>query len=337
MTNTSVAPWIAKQQPYIIAEIGSNHDGDKERALDLIAKAAAAGADAAKFQLFRAETLVTREHPAFATLERLSTPLAWLPELAAACQAAGIGFAATPFDLEAVAALDACRPAFVKIASSDITFVGLLRRCAATGLPLVLSTGMSTYGEVEQALGCLKAAGSAEIALLHCVSMYPPAFADMNLRVIPELALRFACPVGLSDHTPGSTMAVAAVALGGRIVEKHVTDDRGRPGPDHIYALEFPELATLVRGLRETAVALGDGDKGPRGTEANIKVKARRGLYTACAIAVGETLHESRIVALRPTAEINAEQLDAVVGRVAAASIAAGQPLPASLLAGSKS
>ncbi len=334
MPKSLIAPWTAKKGPYVIAEIGSNHDGDKDRALELIAKAAAAGADAAKFQLFRASTLVVCEHPAFATLERLSTPLEWLPELAAACQEAGIGFSATPFDLEAVDALSACRPAFIKIASSDISFISLLRRCAASDLPLVLSTGMSNYPEVERALDCLKAAGAAEIALLHCVSMYPPAFSDMNLQVIPQLAQRFNCPVGLSDHTPGSTMAVIAATLGGWIVEKHVTDDRRRSGPDHAYALEFSELSRLIQDLRDTSAALGDGNKKPRGAEETIRVKARRGLYAACNIAAGDLLDERKIIALRPTAELNAEQVDQIVGRVALEPIAAGQPLPASLLIG---
>lgn len=333
MTTRSISPWNAKSSPYVIAEIGSNHDGDKGRALELIAKVAAAGADAAKFQLFRASTLVVSGHPAFATLERLSTPLEWLPELAAACRKAGIDFSATPFNLEAVDALSACSPAFIKIASSDITFVSLLRRCAATGVPIILSTGMSTRDEVDQAWLCLKAAGAVEVALLHCVSMYPPAFADMNLQVIPRLAQHFNCPVGLSDHTPGSIMAVAAVTLGGGIIEKHVTDDRRRSGPDHAYALEFSGLAQLVNDVRDTAAAMGEGDKGPRGAEENIKIKARRGLYAACDIAAGETLVESKILALRPTAEVNAEQIDRIVGLQSPLAIAAGKPLPASLVA----
>lgn len=335
MTICPISPLKGRNRPYIVAEIGSNHDGDKGRALELIAKAAVAGADAAKFQLFRANTLVLPEHPAYATLERLSTPLSWLPELATACQEAGIDFSATPFDLAAVDALSACAPAFIKIASSDITFVSLLRRCAATRHPIVLSTGMSTDVEVEQALHCLKAAGAVEVALLHCVSMYPPAFADMNLQVIPRLARQFNCPVGLSDHTPGSIMAVAAVTLGASIIEKHVTDDRRRPGPDHAYALEFSELALLVDDLRATVSAMGKGKKGPQGAEVNIKVKARRGLYAACDIAAGETLDESNIIALRPTAEVNAEQIDQIVGCLAPMAIAAGNPLPASLVVAS--
>lgn len=332
MENRKVAPWKGSSAPYVIAEIGSNHDGDKGRALQLIAEAAAAGADAAKFQLFRADSLVVEEHPAFATLERLSTPLEWLPDLAGACQNAGIGFSATPFDFAAIEALSACRPAFIKIASSDITFTSLLRRCAATALPIVLSTGMSTYDEVQRALACLRAAGAAEIALLHCVSMYPPSFADMHLRAISEMARRFNCLTGLSDHTPGSTMAVAAAALGGQIIEKHVTDDRGRSGPDHAYALEFPEFAQMVTDLQNTAAALGDGAKGPRSAEENIKVKARRGLYAACDLAAGEILDESKIFALRPTAQINAEQIDQVKDRIVPTAIAAGQPLPAALI-----
>jgi len=334
MHKTITAPWDTAAGPYIIAEIGSNHDGSKERALALIKQCAKAGADAAKFQLFKAQTLVVGDHPAFDTLARLSTPLEWLPELAQTCKDEGIGFCATPFDLEAVDALAACRPTCIKIASSDITYVQLLRRCAATGLPLVLSTGMSTFDEVRNALDCLRLAASGPVALLHCVSMYPPAYEHMNLSVIPLMMQKYGLAVGLSDHTPASTMSVAAVALGGSVVEKHVTDDRSRPGPDHGYALEFAELEQLAADLKHTAQALGDGDKRPRDAENIISTKARRGLYAARDIAAGEILNAEAVVALRPTAEIQAEQIDGVIGATAPCAVAKGAPLPATLLGG---
>lgn len=337
MAHSVLAPWSFQDGPYVIAEIGSNHDGEKERALQLVEAAAAAGANAVKFQLFEAETLVVPNHPAFATLQRLSTPLEWLPDLVTACRNAGIDFSATPFSLAAVEALNACRPAFIKIASSDITYVSLLRRCAATGLPLLLSTGMSTIDEVGQALACLRQAQAGEVALLHCVSMYPPSPADMNLSAITQLAQRFNCPVGLSDHTPGSIMSVAALVLGGGIIEKHVTDDRRRSGPDHPYALEFGELAQLVSDLQNVAAAMVGSEKGPQGAEAGIKEKARRGLYAACDIAAGELIDESKVIALRPTAEIDAQQIDQVIGCTANRAIEAGQALSASLLEGGRS
>ena len=325
------APWGNENKPYLIAEIGSNHDGEKSRALELIKKAAAAGANAAKFQLFNPRTLVLQEHPAYATLDRLSTPLEWLPQLAATCKESGIDFSATPFDLPSVNALVSVQPAFIKIASSDITYVSLLRACASTGLPILLSTGMSTFEEVERALECLEEAGATEIALLHCVSMYPPAFSDMNLLAVPELHKKFGCHVGLSDHTPGSSMAIISAALGGMIVEKHVTDDRRRKGPDHPYALEFNEVKQLSEDLNNTVGALGDGIKGPVNDESIIRIKARRGLYAARDLAAGEVLGEDDIIALRPTAEINAEQVDQVIGKKLKNSLAEGSALPASL------
>jgi len=330
--STATAPWVNGKSPYIIAEIGSNHDGDKARALDLIKQSAAAGAHAAKFQLFKAETLVLPEHPAFDTFARLSTPLEWIPELSATCKDAGIHFSATPFNLEAVDALAACNPDFIKIASSDITFVSLLRQCARTKLPIVLSTGMSTYEEVGEALNCLKASGASDVALLHCVSMYPPEFADMNLSVISELFKRFACPVGLSDHTPGTSMAIVSTSLGGKIIEKHVTDDKQRPGPDHPYALEFDEFSQLVKDVTNTAAALGDASaKSPQRDESIIKMKARRGLYALRSMDAGETLQAADIVALRPTAAVNADEIDLVLGKELMQPLEAGSELPLSL------
>lgn len=329
----TTAPWGSGESPYIIAEIGSNHDGDKARALDLIKQSAAAGAHAAKFQLFKAETLVLPEHPAFETFARLSTPLEWLPELREACQDTGIHFSATPFDLEAVDALAACKPDFIKIASSDITFVSLLRQCAHTKRPVLLSTGMSTYEEVSEALVCLKTSGANDVALLHCVSMYPPEFADMNLSVIPELRTRFNCPVGLSDHTPGTSMAVASTALGGNIVEKHVTDDKQRSGPDHPYALEFDELTQLIREVANTSAALGNASvKGPQRDESIIRVKARRGLYAATDLQAGQKISLADLVALRPTAEVNAEEVDKLIGQKLLRPVAAGTPLALSMV-----
>ena len=332
MTAHGESPWKDAGKAYVIAEVGSNHDGDKARALELVARCAEAGADAVKFQVFRASGLVVRTHPAYAVLERLSVPLDWLEDLAAACRAAAVDFCATPFDLAAVDALAAVSPACLKVASSDLTFVSLLRRCAATGLPLAVSTGMSTFDEVDAALAVLRRHGGGDVALLHCVSMYPPDYEDMNLRVLPAMAARFGCPVGLSDHTPGSAMAVAGVALGARVIEKHVTDDRSRPGPDHGYALEFPEFAAMVRDVHHTIQALGNGIKEPRHDEALIRGKARRGLYAARDIAAGERLDAANIVALRPPTGLDAEHIDLVIDARIDHDLAAGQPLPLTLL-----
>lgn len=319
-------------KPYLIAEIGSNHDGDKARALALIRRAADVGADAVKFQLFRAETMVVADHPAFETLANLSTPLEWLPELASRCRELSIDFAATPFDLAAVEALAASEPAFIKVSSSDVTYLALLRAAAKTGAPLLLSTGMSTMEDVARAVDTCKRAGARQLALLHCVSLYPTPAEAMHLRAIETMAARFDLPVGLSDHSPGVAIAAAALALGARIIEKHVTDDRRRPGPDHSYALEFDQFAQLVEAVRMVPVALGDGEKRARGAERQQIRRARRGLYARRAIAAGEPIDGDAIVALRPQAAVNAEDIDRVCGKRAPEALAPGDPLPASLL-----
>ncbi|PTN34146.1 N-acetylneuraminate synthase family protein [Desulfonatronum sp. SC1] len=325
------APW-KKKAPYIIAEIGSNHDGDKKRALDLISQAASTGADAVKFQLFKAETLVLPSHPAYATLQKVATPREWLPDLADAAQKAGVDFAATPFDRDGIKQLADVNPAFIKIASSDVTFFRLLQQIAHTGLPIIMSTGMADFVDIECALSELRKHSTNEIGLMHCVSMYPPAYADMNLRAVAELASRFGLASGLSDHTPGSCMAVAACALGGTIFEKHITDDRNRVGVDHGYALEIAEFIKLVADVHHTFTAIGDGSKEAKGAEPSIKIKARRGLYSARDILPGEALAGDDIIELRPTSEINAEEIDGILGKIAHEAIAAFSPLPRTLM-----
>ncbi len=326
------APWKQKNLPYIIAEIGSNHDGDKARALDLIVQAAEAGANAVKFQLFKAETLVVPNNPAYNTLQKAAIPHEWLPGLAEAALKAGVDFSVTPFDLEGVHQLTRVRPAFIKIASSDLTFFSLLRRIAQTGLPIIMSTGMANFSDIEKAIAELKKHNATEIGLMHCVSMYPPDFKDMNLLAITELSRRFNLVSGLSDHTPGSSMAVAACALGGLIFEKHVTDDKTRIGPDHSYALNFKEFETLVQDLNNTFAALGDGKKIAKGLEVNIKIKARRGLYASQDLKAGEVITEEKIIALRPTCELNAEEIDLILGKVTKKAIVAFSPILHSLI-----
>jgi sialic acid synthase SpsE len=326
------APWKKKNAPYIIAEIGSNHDGDKNRALDLIALAATTGADAVKFQLFKAETLVLPSHPSYATLQKVATPREWLPDLADAAQKVGVDFSATPFDMAGIKQLAAVNPAFIKIASSDMTFFRLLQQIAHTGLPIIMSSGMADFADTERALSEIRKHGANEIGLMHCVSMYPPAFTDMNLRVVAELASRFGLASGLSDHTQGSCMTVAACALGGTIFEKHITDDRSRAGADHSYALEIAEFKTFVADVHNTFIAIGDGNKEAKGAEPTIKIKARRGLYSSRDILPGETLTGDNIIELRPTNEINAEEIDVVLGTTTHEAIAAFSPLPRTLL-----
>src|ERR1035437_7667243 len=192
---------------------------------------------------------------------RRSTP--GLPDLKAAAGRCGVHFTATPFDLEALRDLVAVGAPLLKIASGDLTYTDLLEAGAATGLPLVVSTGAANLAEVDEAMRTMQSAGATQIALMHCASAYPATFEMANVRAVATLIAAFGVPVGFSDHTPGHAAALAAVALGGRLIEKHITFDRAQPGPDHSYALSVAEFADMVSNLRALEASLGSGVKEP--------------------------------------------------------------------------
>jgi sialic acid synthase SpsE len=250
---------------YLIAEAGSNHDQSFEQALALIDAAAAAGADAVKFQAIKYDALwvpdlETAEHRAF--YRAVELPEEWLPELARAAQARGLHFLCSPTYVDSVRLIDAAGAPAFKIASPQT--VGdppLLRAVAATGKPAIMSTGYADLARIDRAVQVLEAAGCQAFALLHCVAEYPVSPSRVNLRAMETLGRRFNRPVGLSDHTEGIHVAPAAVALGACIVEKHFTTDRGRQGPDHPFALEPGELARMVAHIREVEEAFGDGKR----------------------------------------------------------------------------
>jgi sialic acid synthase SpsE len=300
---------------YVIAEIGSNHDGSLEEAVRLIDAAAGAGADCVKFQAFRADTLVTPSHPGRATLERLSLPSAWYPDLKAAADRCGVDLSAAPFDLRAVEELVAVGVPVLKIASGDLTYTDLLEAAAATGLPLVVSTGAAYLGEVDDAMRTMRAAGATQIALLHCASAYPATFAAANVRAVATLRAAFGVPVGLSDHTPGHAASLAAVSLGGRLIEKHITFDRSQPGPDHSYALTVDEFTDLVSNIRALEASLGTGAKEPVESELGERVGARRGVYAARALERDHVLEAGDLICLRPLEGVPASRRKELVGR----------------------
>ena len=312
---------------YVIAEIGSNHDGSLDEAVRLIEASAGAGADCVKFQSFRAHTLVAPTHPGRATLERLSLPSAWYPDLKAAADRCGIHFTASPFDLDAVRELVAVGVPSIKIASGDLTYTDLLEAATTTGLPLIVSTGAAYLGEVDEAMRCMRGAGAAQIALMHCASVYPATFAAANVRAVATLRAAFRVPVGFSDHTPGHAAALAAVALGGRLIEKHITFDRARSGPDHAYALSVDEFADLVRNIRALEASLGTGAKEPVESEASERVWARRGVYAARALEPGSVLGAQDLACLRPLDGIPAARRGELVGRRLGRSLEALAPI----------
>lgn len=314
---------------FIVAEAGVNHNGDPALAGQLIDVAAAAGADAVKFQTFRSAALVTRDAPKAAyqreaavsgesqqaMLARLELSLEIHAELKQRCAKRGVLFFSTPFDERSADALEALGVALFKVPSGELTNHPFLRHVAAKGKPVILSTGMSTLDEVTAGVDVIRAAGAPPLALLHCVSAYPAPPADMNLRAMDTLRARFACPVGLSDHTLGIAVALAAVARGASIVEKHLTLDKELPGPDHRASLDPAELGDLVRAIRAVEAALGDGDKRPMPSEIETRRVARKSLVAARAIRAGQKLSADLIAVKRPGTGISPADLPRALGQ----------------------
>ena len=320
---------------FVIAEAGVNHNGDLGLARRLIDAAADAGADAIKFQTFKADRLVTATAPKaeyqkaatgteesqHAMLRRLELSEAAHAELQVHAGQRGLIFLSTPFDEESADLLAAMQlPAF-KISSGELTNLPFLEHVARLGKPLLVSTGMATIKEVRDAVSII---GGAPLALLQCVSNYPAQPADTNLRAMQTMRAEFGVPVGYSDHTLGNDIALAAVALGACIVEKHLTLDRTLPGPDHAASAEPAELAALIRGIRAVESALGDGVKQPAASEAGVAAVARRSLVAARDIAAGETLDATAIRALRPGGGLPPGQRASLLGLRTRTPIAAG-------------
>ena len=328
--------WVGEGEPcFVIAEAGANHNRDRAMAVELIDVAAEAGADAVKFQTYSAETLYSKHTPRFSYLEGVSAketwdlikeielPRAWQADLAAHAARRGIRFLSTPFDHRAVDELAALGVPAFKIASFEIVDLPLIGYAAAQGRPMILSTGLASYEDIADALGACAAAGNREVALLQCASLYPAPPARMNLRAMATMRQAFGRPVGLSDHSLGIHVAVAAAGLGASIVEKHFTLDRRLPGPDHPFAIEPGELRDMVRQIHEVEAALGDGLKlGPAPEEMEMHEKARRSLIAARAIPRGAVIDRSMIVIKRPGTGIRPKLIDLVVGRVARVDIA---------------
>tara|TARA_R110000868_G_scaffold219607_1_gene470734 strand:+ start:38054 stop:38965 length:912 start_codon:yes stop_codon:yes gene_type:complete len=274
----------------LIAEIGSNHGGSLDEAKRYIDASAKSGADIAKFQSLTREGLIARmikdpasgnwgPNPRYEAFSNAGLPVDWLPALKACADDNGIEFMSTPFDLDAVDALEAVGVARYKIASGDLTFTPLLEKVAATGKAVIISTGASYLDEVGTAIATLHQAGCKDLTVLQCTASYPPSWDDLNLRAITTLQAAFGLPVGLSDHSPGHVAPIAAAALGATVIEKHVTFDRQTPGPDHPFAMEMDEFARLANDLKSLSVALGSGEKRPAASEINRRNNLRRGIY----------------------------------------------------------
>jgi len=326
--------------PYIIAELSGNHNGVLDRALALVDAAADAGADAVKLQTYTADTItIDVDRPEFRiqgglwdgrSLHELyreaSTPWDWHGALFERARARGLHVFSSPFDPTAVAFLETLGVPAYKIASFEINDTPLIRLVGEQGKPVIISTGVASLGEIEAALRAARAGGADGVALLHCVSAYPAAVEDMHLRTIGALAAAFGVPVGLSDHSPGSTVAVTAVALGACIIEKHLTLARADGGPDAAFSLEPDEFAALVRDCRTAHAALGQ----PRYDRAGLggeNALFRRSLYVVADVPAGAMLTDQNVRSIRPGLGLAPSHLPDVLGRLATRPLQRGEPL----------
>lgn len=321
----------------MIAEAGVNHDGDLGAALELVAAAHAAGADAVKFQTFRADALTTRA-AGLADYQRqnvgrdgsqrdmlaaLELGEADFQRIGQRCRELGIDFISSPFDLGSVDLLERLGVTTMKVPSGEITNLPLLERVARQARRVVLSTGASWLSEVEVAVRTLRSAGASDITLLHCVSEYPSPVEQSNLLAMATLRAAFGLPVGFSDHTLGTTVTVAAVSLGAVMIEKHLTLDRSRPGPDHAASLDPDQFASLVAAIREVEAALGDGVKRPMPAELQNRDLVRKSVVTTRPFARGEPLVLDGLTLKRPGTGVQPGEIVRIVGRRAARDIPA--------------
>ncbi len=339
---------IGENKPaFIIAEIGVNHNGNLELARQLINIAADAGASAVKFQTFKTEKLVTRqaakadyqtqttgsEESQFEMLKRLELSPADHKAVLAYCRDRKILFLSTPFDEDSADFLEQLGVRAYKIPSGEITNLPYLAHIARKGKPMIVSTGMSTLGEVETAVDTIRENGNPVIALLHCVSQYPAPPEASNLRAMSTLAQAFGVPVGFSDHTMGIEIALAAVALGARVIEKHLTLDRDLPGPDHRASATPEEFKAMVAGIRKIEAAFGDGQKRPAACESDVRSVARKSLVAAVDIPAGMVIERQMLATKRPGTGLLPGMLPAVIGRVAKVDIPADGLITWELLA----
>lgn len=335
MTN-AFANWFNGQKGCIvIGEIGVNHNGSLDLAKKMIDVAVKAGADAVKFQTFSAEKLATRTAEKaeyqkkndgeagsqIEMLKRLELSKGDLEACQKYCKKVNMVFLSTPFDEEAADLLEEVGVEGYKVSSGDLTNLPLLAHMAAKGKPMIISTGMANMAETEEAVTTIRENGNPPLAILHCVSNYPAAPEEANLRAMDTLSAAFNVPVGWSDHTLGDAIALASIARGAKILEKHYTLDTNMPGPDHKASLEPAEFAELIRKIRDVEAALGDGVKRPQPSEFDTAKVARRSIVSACDIAKGTIIEEKHLICKRPGTGLAPRMIPLVVGRIAKVNI----------------
>ena len=334
---------------YIVAELSANHNQDYDQAVRLVHAAKEAGADAIKLQTYTPDTLtidcdneyfrigkgtIWEGRDLYDLYSEAYTPWEWQPRLKEIANSLGLDLFSTPFDSTAVDFLEEMGVPVYKVASFEIVDLPLIRRIAQTGKPIIMSTGMATVAEIDEAVRTIREAGSSQLALLKCTSAYPALPEEMNLRTISHLAETFGLPVGLSDHTLGIAVPVAAVALGACIVEKHFTLSRSIPGPDSAFSLEPHEFKAMVEAIRTAEKALGEVHYGVSEQEAKSRV-FRRSLFVVKGVKEGEVFTGENVRSIRPGYGLHTRYLDEVIGRRASQDIKRGTPLSWCHIAGS--
>lgn len=331
---------------YVIAELSANHNGDLTKAKRLLNIAADAGADAVKLQTYTADSMtIDCDAPAFVVGEgtlwagrklyelygEAATPYEWYGELLEHATALGLHLFSTPFDPGAVEFLEQYDPPAYKIASFELVDTPLIRSAAETGRPLIISTGMATEQEIDDAVAAATTASNGGVVLLRCNSAYPASPAEMDLRTIPDMAARWGLPVGLSDHTLDDTSAVASIALGACVIEKHFIEKRSDGGPDSEFSLEPDELARLVATVREAEAALGRVRYGPSERERS-SLAFRRSLWFVDDVAAGDIIRRDQVRSIRPAGGLSPGMIDDVIGRRCLVDVQRGTPVTNDLL-----
>jgi pseudaminic acid synthase len=326
---------------YVVAEVSANHNQDFDLAVKIIQAAKGSGADAVKLQTYTADTMTIQSageqfcigggtlwdgRTLYELYGEAYTPWDWQPKLKQVANDLGMDLFSTPFDDSAVDFLEKMNVPAHKLASFELVDIGLIQKIGRTGKPMIMSTGMATVEEIEEAVQAARHAGATEIALLKCTSAYPAQPDAMNLRTIPEMAKRFGVPVGLSDHTMGTAVAVAAVTLGACIVEKHVTLSRSLKGPDSEFSLEPQEFKAMVEAIRTTEQALGAVHFGVSPQEASSRA-FRRSLFVVEDLRRGEEFTSHNVRSIRPGHGLHTRHLPQVLGKRASRDIVRGTPL----------
>jgi len=326
---------------FIVAEVSANHSQSFDLALRIVRAAKEAGADGVKLQTYTADTITMRSdrecfrikggtlwdgRTLYDLYEEAFTPWDWQPKLKQLCDELGMVFFSSAFDPTAVDFLEKMEVPAHKIASPELVDIPLIQKMARTGKPLILSTGMASMEEIEEAIAAARSAGATQMALLRCTSAYPAPPDEMNLRSIPDLARRFGIPIGLSDHTPGIAVSIAAVSLGATLIEKHLTISRADGGPDSAFSLEPQEFKALVDAIRTTEKALGSVQYGPTAHERSTRA-FRRSLFIVRPLKKGEAFTAENVRSIRPANGLHPRHLPEVIGRRASVDIEGGTPL----------